>query len=273
MSLFPGRRPGRASGARLLAVVLCLLAPLLGSAPASASGWAPVPGQSWQWVLSTSPTAAQIASGGVRAWDLDGDDTPAATVAAVHAARAGAVCYLSAGSWESWRPDAESFPAPVKGRGLDGWAGERWLDIRQGSVLQPLMRARMETCRAKGFDAVEPDNVDGWSNATGFPLSAADQLAYNRMLANTAHALGLRVALKNDVDQVVALEPAFDFALNEECYAYSECGAYAAFRSRGKAVWVVEYASAVSSFCPQARAAGFDAMKKRLSLTVYRVGC
>ncbi|GAA4993635.1 endo alpha-1,4 polygalactosaminidase [Kineococcus glutinatus] len=258
--------------ATVLAAVLVL--PLLACSPASAAAWTPTPGKGWQWVLSSVPTAKQVAAAtGVAAWDVDGFDTPASRVAEIKKRGAGAVCYFSAGSWEDWRPDAKKFPASLRGRALDGWAGEKWLDIRRRTVLEPLMAERMRMCRDKGFDAVEPDNVDGWTNRTGFPLTAADQLAYNRMLADTAHRLGLKIALKNDVDQVRELEPYFDWALNEECFAHDECDVYDAFRDEGKAVWVVEYDTPVAEFCPAARAAGFDAMRKRLELDTYRAAC
>jgi hypothetical protein len=235
--------------------------------------WAPTPGQQWQWMLSAVPSAANLAADpSIRAWDVDGADASASTVAAIHAAGAGAVCYFSAGTWENWRSDAAKFPTSVQGRG-NGWPGEMWLDIRAISTLEPLMVARMQACKTKGFDAVEPDNVDGFSNSTGFPLTSADQLAYNRMLANDAHALGLGVALKNDVEQVPTLAPSFDWMVNEECYAYNECAPYAAVRATGKAVWIVEYETDTTSFCPKALASGFDAMWKKLALDYARTGC
>ena len=258
----------------VLSLFLASLLPLAAASPASASTWSPTPGQPWQWMLGSVPTSAQLAADpSVKAWDVDGFDTPASRVAEIKAKGMGAVCYISAGSWEDWRPDAGKFPASVKGRALSWWAGERWLDIRQRSVLGPIMKARMQMCRDKGFHAVEPDNIDGYTNSTGFPLTGADQIAYNRMLADTAHALGLKIALKNDVEQVRALEPYFDWAINEECYTYAECSVYDAFRSKGKAVWVVEYSMSTSTFCPKARAAGYDAMRKRLELDAYRVAC
>jgi len=82
----------------------------------------------------------------------------------------------------------------VLGNDYEGWAGEKWLDIRQISTLAPIMRARLDLCKQKGFDAVEPDNIDGYTNATGFPLTAQDQLDYNIWLANEAHARGSRSA-------------------------------------------------------------------------------
>ncbi len=77
------------------------------------------------------------------------------------------------------------------------------------------MAARFDMCRDKGFDAVEADLVDGYARDSGFPLTAADQLTYNRMLADLAHERGLSIGLKNDLDQVADLVDHFDFAINE----------------------------------------------------------
>ena len=44
---------------------------------------------------------------------------------------------------------------------------ERWLDVRQIERLAPILTDRLELCRDKGFDAVEPDNLDGYDNETG----------------------------------------------------------------------------------------------------------
>jgi hypothetical protein len=225
---------------------LALLVSVTAPATAATVDWKPKPGAPWQWQLQGTIDL----NPNVAAFDVDGFDTSAATVAKIHAKGAGAVCYLSAGSFENWRPDAARFPAAVKGRALDGWAGEKWLDIRRWDVLGPIMKSRMQMCADKGFDAVEPDNVDEYANATGFPLTGAQQITYNRNLAATAHALGLSIALKNDVDQLAALQPYFDFALNEECAQYSECAGYAVFKAAGKAVWNVEYAAATyPAFC------------------------
>src|SRR5437868_509990 len=95
----------------------------------------------------------------------------------------------------------------------------------------------------KGCDAIEANNVDGYTNNPGFPLTANDQLTFNQWFAGAAHALGMSIALKNDLDQVAALEPAFDFAVNEQCFQYSECDLEKPFIAAGKAVLEVEYAT------------------------------
>ena len=64
--------------------------------------------------------------------------------------------------------------------------------------LAPILRKRFDRCSLKGFDAVEPNNVAGYENKTGFPLSEADQLRFNRWVAREVHRRGMSVALKND---------------------------------------------------------------------------
>lgn len=231
--------------------------------------WHPAPRASWQWQLST-PVSRPLA---VSFYDVDLFDTDLATVRRLHARGIRVVCYISAGSYERWRPDARRFPAAVLGRPLAGWPGERWLDVRRLDVLGPIVRARLDLCKAKGFDAVEFDNVDGYSNRTGFPLAAADQLRYDRWLAGEAHRRGLSAALKNDLAQARALEPSFDWALAEECFRYEECGLLAPFTAAGKAVFDVEYELPLARFCPQARTLGIVAMRKRNDLGAWRDPC
>ena len=77
-------------------------------------------------------------------------------------------------------------------------------------MLEPITTARFEMCRTKGFDASEPDNEDGCSNGAGCPLTAAQQLTYDEWVANEAHALGLAVCQRNDVEQAGQLEPFYD---------------------------------------------------------------
>jgi len=123
---------------------------------------------------------------------------------------------------------------------MDGWAGEKWLDISNPS-LAPIMIARLNLAVQKGCDGVEPDNMDGYTNKTGFALSADDQLAYNKFIANEARKRGLSVGLKNDLDQIQALEPYYDFSLNEECHAFDECDKMRPFIEAHKPVFNAEY--------------------------------
>ena len=255
----------------LRASVLCLwfaLLPAAGRVQAS-SVWHPAPGTSWQWQLS----GAIDTSVNVQMIDIDLFETPPSVIDQLHADGRIVVCYFSAGSLENWRPDAGGFPASVVGKSLHGWSGERWLDVRRMDLLGPIMQARLDLAVAKHCDGVEPDNVDGYQNASGFPLSPADQLAYNRFLAGAAHARHLSVGLKNDLEQVSQLLDDFDWALNEECFQYDECDALDAFVRAGKAVFGVEYQGDPAEFCPRANAHRFSWLKKRLVLDAWRQAC
>jgi hypothetical protein len=232
--------------------------------------WRPAPGTSWQWQL----TGTIDDSLDVQMYDIDLFEAPQATIDGLRARGVAVICYFSAGSWEEWRDDADDFPTSAIGEPLDGWPGESWLDVRDAGV-RDVMRARLDLAVAKRCDGVEPDNVDGYDNDSGFPLRPADQLDYNRFLAAEAHARGLSIGLKNDLDQVEALLDDFDWALNEECFQWDECGTLAPFIEAGKAVFHVEYggASLADEICPQANALDFDSLIKRLDLDAWRVPC
>ncbi len=230
--------------------------------------WRPRPGLSWQWQLQGKLDLSLAAD----VYDIDLFDTPASTIHALQARGKRVVCYFSAGSFEAWRNDADTFPASVKGKKMDGW-DELWLDIRKVRELAPIMRTRLDLAAHKGCDGVEPDNVDAYSNDSGFPLTGTDQLVYNRFLASEAHARGLAIGLKNDLDQVETLEPHFDFAINEQCFQYSECALLTPFIEANKAVFGAEYERSTAAFCPMTRALGLNTIKKRYDLDAYLERC
>ncbi|KOT91655.1 endo alpha-1,4 polygalactosaminidase [Streptomyces sp. NRRL F-5755] len=230
--------------------------------------WRPEPGTAWQWQL----TGKLDLSVDAPVYDIDGFNHKAATVADLHQRGRKAICYISVGAYEDFRPDARRFPKNVIGE-ENGWEGERWLDIRRLDVLRPLMAKRFDMCRDKGFDAVEPDNVDGYKNKTGFDLTAEDQLAFNRMIAKLAHDRGMSVGLKNDLDQIPQLVGDFDFAVNEQCAEYGECAAMTPFIEADKAVFHVEYELPASRFCRNSKRLGLSSMQKRLHLDAWRETC
>ena len=183
------------------------------------------------------------------------------------------MCYFSAGSLEDWRPDARDFPQEVLGQPMEGWEGETWLDIRQISLLQPIMNNRLDMAVSKGCDGVDPDNVNGFENKTGFPLSYEDQSAFNIALADAAHERGLTIGLKNDLNQIKDLLPYFDWILNEECFSYNECDLLLPFVAAGKPVFVIEYELSPQEFCERANEMNFNALHKNWDLDAYRVSC
>lgn len=148
--------------------------------------WSPDPGISWQLQLTGTIDTSVDAD----VFTIDGLDTPVSTVAAIHDRGARAICYISAGTFEDWRTDAGRFPEGVLGNALPEWPGERWLDVRRLDALEPVIARRMDICAEKGFDAVDPDNLDGYANDSGFPLSYEDRSATTGW-SRSSHTIGV----------------------------------------------------------------------------------
>jgi hypothetical protein len=191
---------------------------------------------SWQWQL----TGVLNLQYDVDLYDIDLFDTPVETIQQLHAQNKKVICYFSAGSYEDWRPDKELFQKEFLGNNLDGWEGEQWLNIANPNLIS-IMLKRLDLAKEKGCDGVEPDNVDGYTNNTGFALTSLQQFNYNKRLADEAHIRGLSIGLKNDKEQVKVLEPYFDFSLSEECYKYDECDLLIPFIKANKPVFDAEY--------------------------------
>ncbi|HNY69880.1 MAG TPA: endo alpha-1,4 polygalactosaminidase [Syntrophorhabdus sp.] len=231
--------------------------------------WVPPQRTSWQWQLNGRVNQSYD----VDMYDIDLFETDPSVVLSLHDQGKRVICYFSAGSLEQWRPDASAFPPSVIGKPLAGWPGERWLDIRKIDIVGPIMAARLDLCREKGFDGVETDNIEGYTNDTGFPLTYEDQLKYNAFLAHEAHARGLSIGLKNDLDQIPDLVHLFDWALNEQCFQFDECHKLMPFIEAGKAVFHVEYKLPAKRFCSAANELNFNSLKKRRSLKAWRKAC
>ena len=170
--------------------------------------WAPEPGLTLQWQLQGNLDT----SIDVDVYNIDMFDNSAATVEELHNDGRKVICYISGGllgAVETRRRRLSEIRARAKnstvGRGSDGWTSAS-ID-----KLRPIMNERMDKCAAKGFDGIEFDNVDGYTNRTRLPAQGSrHQKRYNRYLARAAHDRGLAAGLKNDLNQIDDLEPHFD---------------------------------------------------------------
>lgn len=202
----------------------------------SGDWYRPTPKTSWQWQLQGKVNTQYQ----VEIYDIDLFETSISQIQQLQKLNKKVICYFSAGSYESFRPYATDFLFDDLGKTLDGYDDEKWLDIRSNNVTS-IMKSRLDLAASKGCDGVEPDNMDGYANDSGFPLTAQDQLIFNRFIANEAHQRGLAVGLKNDLDQIPELVQYYDFAVNEQCFEFDECNALAPFVKAGKAVLNAEY--------------------------------
>jgi len=246
--------------------------PMLPALLPSQTAWQPSPASRWQ--VQYEGTLALHIKADVYALDLF--DTPSAIIATLRKRGKRIVCYLNAGAWEKWRPDAKSFPLAVLGNHMTGWPDERWLDIRRMDLLQPIIAARLDLCRRRGFDGVIFDNVNSYTNPTGFPLTPADQLRYSAWLGNAARATGLAAGMNNNSEQARELEPYFDWAQAESCFDQGWCRNFKPFTDAKKAVLAIEYVPSrfdLNRLCKSAGALQITVMVKRRNLDAFRQDC
>jgi hypothetical protein len=240
--------------------------------PSAAGWWHPSVGLSWQWQLS-DPEIDPSIEADVYDVDLDVD---AAIIDELHAKGRRVICYISVGSYEDWRPDKDQFPAEVLGNDYDGWPGEKWLDIRRIDLLAPIMLARMDLCASRGFDALEPDNMEIYDNDTGYPLTYDDQLKYALWLAGEAHQRGLAIGQKNASDQTGALVDIYDFAITEDYFFYDEAEMMTPYIEAGKPVFAAEYTDLPGdfvAFCKKSKEFNFSTIRKNRSLDAWVEFC
>ncbi|KAH6886172.1 glycoside hydrolase superfamily [Thelonectria olida] len=205
---------------------------------------------SWQIVLrnpikitGTAPSPA------VKIWNLDLDDNDVSTFRALKKSGKKVICYFSAGSYENWRDDKGDFLPSDLGETMDGWPDERWIDTRSPNV-RKIMKRRIALAASKGCDAIDPDNVDGFTNDTGFDLTEADAIDYIKFLATAGASYGMATSLKNCGDIVGRVLKYVQFAVVEQCVQYSECSLYAPFIKAGKPVFHIEYPRGAGSQVP-----------------------
>lgn len=240
--------------------------------PAPVTWWRPTAGLTWQWQIGDNDIDTTIAA---EVYDVD-LYVDQAIIDRLHTQGAKVICYISVGSWEDWRPDKDQFSKEVLGKDYEGWPGEKWLDIRQIDRLAPVMRARLDLCQRKGFDAIEPDNMEVFGNATGFPLTYADQLKYALWLAHEAHTRGLAIGQKNASDQVAGLVDLYDFAITEDYFYYDQAQAILPYIQANKPVFAAEYTDLDVNFpaaCAWGREHQVSFILKNRGLDAWRETC
>jgi hypothetical protein len=243
----------------------------LGDPPPDDERWRPTVGLTWQWQLV----------GGLDL-DLQTDvidvdlGVGQSVVDYYHDRGTRVICYISVGSYERWRDDADRFPPEVLGEPYEGWSGERWLDVRRIDLLAPIMEARLDECAAKGFDGVEPDNMQIHDADSGFRLTYAHQLRYALWLAEQAHERGLAIGQKNAEDMTADLVDAFDFAITEDAFVNGWANEMRPYVDAGEPVFAAEYTDTDVNFdaaCERSETFGFSTILKHRELDAWLETC
>lgn len=216
---YPG--PVRTRRITTAALATATLLTLVACAPAP-EPVQPPPGVDFDYQLGGDaplPAGAELV---VRQWDGGEAD-----------AEAYSVCYVNAFQTEAepGSPDhVDNWPPGVVKVDLEDpdWPGEHPVDIssnRQRRTAVQFVQARFEECKARGFVAVELDNLDTFTRYPDAGFDRDDAIAYATLLVEEATKLGLAVAQKNTVEllDVGRTEIGFGFAIVEECGVYDEC--------------------------------------------------
>jgi hypothetical protein len=230
-----------------------------GSAGGSSTGgpYVPPADASWQTRLDDAVDVGLEAD----FFYLDADLQNPADLEELHAQGRHYLCYLSAGSWESFRPDRDDFPERVLGNPLQNFPSERWLDVRDPAVRE-LMARRVIALAELGCDGIPPSSLSVHAADTGFDLTLNDALDYARWLAERIHASGMSAGLAAPAEMTAELWPSFEFALAVDCLARNQCSDFQVFVDAGKPVLHVEFGDEQSAptLCRNTERLGFNAL-------------
>lgn len=211
------------------------------SGPNRTETWKPKPNTSWQIILRyPADLSSNDINPDVDVYDLDLFDNHISTFTALQGRGKKVICYFSAGSYEDWRDDKNSWNQADLGKDLDGWPGEKWVNVSSPGV-HNVMKERINLAWRKGCDAIDPDNVDGYQNENGLGLTEKDSINYMHFLAEEAGKYNMSIGLKNAGDIIGDVIDVIDFSVNEQCIQYSECKTFAAFIDADKPVFNIEY--------------------------------
>ncbi|HYB27098.1 MAG TPA: endo alpha-1,4 polygalactosaminidase [Solirubrobacteraceae bacterium] len=250
----------------------------------------PAPGSANIW--DTDLFADSNVSGGI-------PTGPSPVVQGIHAAGHYAICYVEAGANQVGFPDDSDFASadytdPGHNTQLQGYPGENYLDLagfsgwsaRSPSVFPDTtpsndasndvsaaqniaagLAQRFAWCKREGQDAVEADDLDGYTNSNGWGLTQQDAVGFEAWIAYTVHNDGLAWFMKNDAgDAQAAVNDGADGLIIEECNYYDDpCGSATQpgdatpFLKAGLPVLNAEYTQdgeTTAKFCPTDNADG-----------------
>jgi hypothetical protein len=197
---------------------------------------------------------------------------PSPVVRAIHAAGHYSICYVEVGAYQQGFPDNGHFArSDYGGLGdratqMQGYSNEYWFNLtgfrhyvsgHRGTLrgaavnIAQALDKRFGWCKSERQDAVEPDDLDGYTNKstggqTPWGMTQADAAGFERWLAYDIHSHGLAAFQKNDGANATVGARMFDGMIIEECNYYKDpCtgpgGDATAYLARHKPVLNAEY--------------------------------
>lgn len=223
----------------LAVVILSCAALLLGCASSGTAATYPLP-----------PANGQLD------YQIGGAYTPSSTVTIVDRDRLDApasgrynVCYVNAfqtqpddATWWKTHHDDLLLKKANGSYVIDSAWDEMLLDTSTAAKrtqLLAIVGRWVDGCKARGYSAIEPDNLDSYSRSAK-RLTRQNNVDFATLLAARAHADGLAIAQKNDSSMAADGKAiGFDFAIVEECQVYDECDDFTS--TYGAQVYEIEY--------------------------------
>lgn len=280
-------------------VLLAAVVTSFGNSANASSWWAPPLGnQPWQWELSHPLRLSNARDMGTDdrlpngqhapapvIYDIDGIINPRSTVSALHAMGKHVVCYIEVGAAGNYYSASDEGLATTYyqqlqnagefGNKVPGYP-EYYLNINSGTTVSIIESMISQQCASKGFDAVETDIDEEYSDNSGFTISKSDQEAYMTTLADYMHGLDLAWFIKNPDDTADSyatdMEALADAVLTEQCNQFNTCNYLSAYVGH-KAVFDAEYRLKPSRFCAKDLAQGFNGAQFNTALTGIRKPC
>jgi hypothetical protein len=211
--------------------------------------------------------------------DIDAFSATKELVDAFHSQGIKVIAYVSVGTFENYRPDKALLPPEIIGNIYPEWPDEQFLDIRQIEKMRPFISSRFDMIKAKGFDGIEPDNMDGYGEENGFNLTLDDTKIFCEWIIKEAHNRGLCIGQKNTEELVPQLYRKFDWVLTEDIFNQNTQSDYSLYISTGKPVFSAEYTDVTSAehfnafVCNKAKQLKYFAFLKHRDLTQWKYEC
>ena len=234
---------------------------------------------SFDWILDTDDiseikTSSQIV-------DLDVLDTEKTTIEKLKKQWKVVIWYINVWAIENYRDDYKNFPKNVIWKTYSWWEDEKYLDVRKYEDFKKYILNRLDIAQEKGFDWIEPDNMDTYDNfsETWFKILQWDMKEYLTWLNIEVNKRWMFLIQKNAPELSLKMEKKFDAALLEWAFYNNFEDDFKNYIKNWKKVFNVEYTDNTTkkyfleNICPKSKKMWFISILKNRNLDDFIVNC